>query len=115
MLWRGEWLTDLHITYALELLKKQFPNIDGIQSPQNDSFSVVKNEGIQIHHIVSITSCSFNQEVAVYDRKFTGGELCASLTKQLAQIYRLLIEKEDVDVDSSEDDASKDEKVMVCI
>ena len=30
---RGEWLTDRHVTAAQMLLKKQFPNINGLQTP----------------------------------------------------------------------------------
>ena len=106
----GEWLTDEHISFAQDILKKQFPGIDGFQSPllaQNDSFSVEKNKSIQIHHIAGnhwVTSCSFNQEVAVYDSKFTGGDLCPSLTKQLAQIYKLFVEKEE-SMDTSDEES----------
>ena len=37
--------------------------------------------------------------LAVYDSKFKGGDLSSSLTHQLALIYRLLAEREDVDGD----------------
>ena len=74
----GEWLSDIHISFAQDLLRKQFPDVDGLQSPllsQNNRFFQIANEGVQIHHISSnhwVTSCSFNQEVNIYDSMFTG-------------------------------------------
>ena len=115
----GEWLSDDHIELAQEVLKKQFPHVDGLQSPllaQNDGFVPVEGEGnyctlrlfiviifiyipvnlegIQIHHINGnhwITSCSFGREVTVYDSTFVGGDLSSSLTHQLSSIYRALV------------------------
>ena len=97
----GEWLTDEHVVLSQELLRNQFPHIDGLQSPllaENDGFSPVANEAIQIHHVNGdhwVTSTSIGQEVAVYDSKFSGGDLSSSLTHQLALIYRPLITKEE--------------------
>ena len=50
----GEWLTDEHVVLSQELLRNQFPHIDGLQSPllaENDGFSPVANEAIQTHHV----------------------------------------------------------------
>ena len=94
---------------------------DGLQSPllsQNNGFFQIVNEGIQIHHISSnhwVTSCSFNQEVTIYDSMFTGGTLNTSLTKLLAQIYRLLVENShtmDVPEDPSEVDEEAEENSL---
>ena len=44
----GGWLTDEHIHLAQEILKDQFPHVDGFQSPllaQNDGFVPVQGEG----------------------------------------------------------------------
>ena len=44
----GGWLSDEHIELAQEILKDQFPNIDGFQSPllsENDGFVAVQGEG----------------------------------------------------------------------
>jgi len=97
----GEWLTDEHVVLSQELLRNQFPHINGLQSPllsENDGFSPVANEAIQIHYVNGdhwVTSTSIGQEVAVYDSKFSGGDLSSSLTHQLALIYRLLITKKE--------------------
>ena len=72
----GEWLSDIHISFAQDLLRKKFSDVDGFQSPllsQNNGFFQIANEGVQIHHISSnhwVTSCSFNQEVTIYDSMF---------------------------------------------
>ena len=97
----GEWLTDEHILLSQEFLSIQFPQIDGLQLPhlaENDGFSPVQNEAIQIHHINRnnwVTSSSIGQEVNVYDSRFSGGDLSSSLTHQLVLIYRLLFTKEE--------------------
>ena len=44
----GNWFGDDHIHLAQELLRKQFPLIDGLQSTllsQNDGFVPIHNEG----------------------------------------------------------------------
>jgi len=49
----GKPLYDEHISFAEKLLKQQFPTLDGLQSPllsQNNGFSPVQDESIQIHH-----------------------------------------------------------------
>ena len=97
----GEWLTDDHISLSQELLRSQFPHIDGLQSPllaENGGFSPVHNEAIQIHHIIGnhwVMSSNIGQEVTVYGSMFTGGDLSSSLTHLLALMYRPLITKED--------------------
>ena len=43
----GVWLSDDHIQLAQEVLKKQFPHLDGLQSTllcQNDGFIPVQSE-----------------------------------------------------------------------
>ena len=45
----GGWLDDQHIQLAQELLREQFPTIDGLQSSllgQTDGFIPVQTEGI---------------------------------------------------------------------
>ena len=92
----GEWLTDEHIMLSQELLRSQFPQIGGLQSPllaENDGFSPITNtetnDAIQIHHVNQnhwVMSSSIRQQVTVYDSKFSGGDLSSSLTHQLALI-----------------------------
>ena len=103
---KGEELTDEHMLLAQNLLKKQFPHIDGLESPllsETNGFIPVQHEAIQIHHVLNpqhwVTSSSIGQTVAVYDSKFSGGELSSSLTHQLASIYRPLVSTEDEDGD----------------
>ena len=101
-------LSDEHIDLAQEILKDQFPHIDGFQSPllaQNHGFIPVPGEGkhffvnylegIQLHHIDDnhwVTSCSIGREVAVHDSRF---KLSSSLTHQLASIYRPFVIREE--------------------
>ena len=92
----GQQLTDEHVDLAQQLLKKQFPHIDGLQTTllvQNDGFVPVQHESIQIHHIPGhwVTSSSLGLEVAVYDSKFGGMGLSPLLTPQLASLYKLKI------------------------
>ena len=111
----GEWLTDEHIMLSQELLRSQFPQIGGFQSPllaENDGFSPITdsamNDAIQIHHVNQnhwVTSSSIRQQVTVYDSRFSGGDLSSSLTHQLALIYRPLIVREE---DGEEVDAHLD-------
>ena len=45
----GDWLSDDHIYLAQELLRKQFPHIDGLQSSllcQNNGFVPIEGEGM---------------------------------------------------------------------
>ena len=101
---KGEQLTDEHIHLAQRLLKKHFHHIDGLQPSvlsQTNGFTPVQHEAIQIHHVPGhwVTSSSIGGNLAVYDSKFSGGDLSSSLTHQLASIYRLLAEREDEDGD----------------
>lgn len=44
----GGWLSDEHIKLAQEVLKDQFPHVDGFQSPllsENNGFVVIQGEG----------------------------------------------------------------------
>ena len=83
---QGDWLTYTHISWAQEILKTQFPHLGGLQCimlSQNNGFSVVHGEAIQIHHINKnhwVTSHSIGQEIMVYDSKFCDGDLSPSLT-----------------------------------
>ena len=96
-------LTDEHIQFAQQLLHTQFPTLDGLQLTvlsQNNGFCPVSSESIQIHHTGKfhwVTSCSIGGHIAVYDSKYTVGDLSPSLQVQLAQIYRLAIQEEDGD------------------
>ena len=96
---QGRELTDEHISLAHNILKKQFPHIDGLQSPllaQTNGFIPVQHEGIQIHHVPErshwVTSSCCGQHISVYDSKEAGFQLSTSLSHQLALIYRLAVE-----------------------
>jgi len=99
----GKPLYDEHISFAKKLLKQQFPTLDGLQSPllsQNNGFSPVQDESIQIHHTGMfhwVTSSSIGGNVQLFDSMFKGGGLSSSLQIQLAQIYKALIKEEDDD------------------
>ena len=69
------------------------------QSPllQNNEFSPVEGSAIHIHHIsnsywVTSSAVGKNEESAVYDSKFSGGNLSSSLIHQQAIISQDLIE-----------------------
>ena len=89
-----QWLDDEHMKLAQQLLKDEYPNLDGFQLTllsQNDGFWPVRGDAVQIHNINTnhwVTSSRFGNEVAIYDSMFTGGELGSSLTHQLALLYR---------------------------
>ena len=56
----GGWLDDQHIQLAQDLLREQFPTIDGLQSTllgQNDGFIPVQREGIGILDSISFLMC----------------------------------------------------------
>jgi len=99
----GKPLYDEHISFAEKLLKQQFPTLDGLQSPllsQNNGFSPVQDESIQIHHTGMfhwVTSTSIGGNVQLFDSMFKGGGLSSLLQIQLAQIYKALIKEEDDD------------------
>ena len=94
----GEWLSDLHMSLAQEILQYQFPHIGGWQSTllfQIDGFIPVQNDAIQIHLVFSgshwVTSSSVGQVLSVYDSKFKGSYVII-ITHQLCQIYKALIQ-----------------------
>ena len=97
---RGSWLNDEHITLALNILRLQFPSIDGFQSlllAQTGGFALVcLSRAVQIHHIYRNhwrASFSAGSEVALCDSSYSGGGLSSSLTHQLASIYKCFITK----------------------
>ena len=70
-------------------------HIDGLQPSvlsQRNGFIPVQHKAIQIHHVPGhwVTSSSTGRNLAVYDSKFTGGDLSSSLTPS---ICRLLAER----------------------
>ena len=93
----GEWLTDDHMFYAQELLRMQFPTIDGWQSTllaQNNGYLPAKMDTIQIH-IVSdshwVTSARLGGTVTLFDCRKAGSHISSTLTHQLCQVYRTSI------------------------
>ena len=93
----GDWLTDEHTFYAQELLRMQFPTIDGWQSTllaQNNGFLPAKMDAIQIH-IVSdsywVTSARLGGTVTLFDGRKVGSHMSLTLTHQLYQVYRTSI------------------------
>ena len=97
---RGAQLTDIHIQAAQVLIRREFPNIDGLQDPvlgDGNHYIPNVNEGMQIHHINGnhwVTSSSVGGSLTVYDSKISG-DLSSSLQCQLATIYKLLISREE--------------------
>ena len=66
-----------------------FPTLDGLQPTvlsQNNGFCPVKSESIQVHHTGEFhwVTCSIGGEIAVYESKYSVGDLPPSLN---AQIY----------------------------
>ena len=97
----GDWLTDQHMSLAQEILKGQFSHIDGWQSTllvQIDRFIPIKGEAIQIHLVSDshwVTSSSLGGKVTVYDCRKYNGHLSSTITHQLCQVYRTMIEESD--------------------
>ena len=65
-------LDDNFINESQDILKKQFPNIDGWQDTLlcQTSFSAVSEESVQIHHTMKnnwVCSTSINEHLRVYD------------------------------------------------
>lgn len=107
---QGHELTDEDISLAHNILQKQFPHIDGLQSPllsQTNGFIPIQHEGIQIHHVPErshwVTSTSFGQGLSVNDSKQAGFQLSTSLSHQLALIYRLAVEDDDSEAEDEDD------------
>ena len=83
--------------YAQELLRMQFPMIDGWQSTllaQNNGFLPAKMDAIQIH-IASdshwVTSARLGGTVTLFDCRKAGSNLSSTLTHQLCKVYRTSI------------------------
>jgi hypothetical protein len=93
----GEWLTDDHMFYAQELLRMQFPTIDGWQSTllaQNNRFFPAKMDAIQIHIVLDshwVTSARLGGTVTLFDCRKVGSHISSTLTHQLCQVYRTSI------------------------
>ena len=93
----GDWLTDEYMFYAQELLRMQFPTMDGWQSTllaQNNGFLPAKMDAIQIH-IVSdshrVTSARLVGTVTPFVCRKVGSHMSSTLTHQLCQVYRTSI------------------------
>ena len=94
----GDWLTDEHVFYAQELLRMQFPTIDGWQSTllaQNNGFLPAKMDATQIHIYCWtphwVTSAQLGGTVTLFDCRKAGSHLSSTLTHQLCQVYRTSI------------------------
>ena len=74
-MWRSfKFLNDRHINAAQQLLKEQFPNIDGLQDSllSQLSFNPSVNEGIQIHHTEQCHwVTSIGGSLSVYDSLYS--------------------------------------------
>ena len=94
ILLHGQKLTDKHISACQKLLKKQFPQVDGLLDTillsNNDIPCPPTQEALQMHHIPGhwVMSCSFGGNVTVYDSANT--TLTPPLRRQLARVYSLL-------------------------
>ena len=94
----GRVLSDAHMNAAQTLLRKQFPEIAGLQAiclARYLQFEAVSSqtEGIQIHHTggfhwVTTSTMAYKGKVKLYDSKHSHGILPVSLTEQIAAIYR---------------------------
>ena len=91
----GDWLTDEHMFYAQELLRMQFPTIDGWQSTLltlNNGFLPAMMDAI---HIVSdllwVASARLGGTVTLFDCCKVGSHMSSTLTHQLCQVYRTSI------------------------
>ena len=89
----GKELTDEHINLAQLIIKKQFPDIIGLQDTllsQTDAFKAVSTDkiSVQIHFINShwVTSCSINGSILLYDSMYN--KLDSHLINQLARCYK---------------------------
>ena len=62
----GDWLSDDHIYLAQELLRKQFPLIDGLQSSllcQNDGFVPIQGEGMYKYSTILLYITTLQQKI----------------------------------------------------
>ena len=94
ILLHGQKLTDKHISACQKLLKKQFPQVEGLLDTillsNNDIPCPPTQEALQMHHIPGhwVMSCSFGGNVTVYDSANT--TLTPLLRRQIARVYSLL-------------------------
>lgn len=94
ILLHGQKLTDKHISACQKILKKQFPQVDGLLDTillsNNDIPCPPTQEALQMHHIPGhwVMSCSFGGNVTVYDSANT--TLTPPLRRQIARVYSLL-------------------------
>jgi hypothetical protein len=98
-LMNGEPLSDEHIHFFQQLMKIDFPELDGLQSvllEKTQGFAPVQQDAIQIHHVGNhwVTSSSLGSKVTVYDSNFVGKALSKPLTHQLTCLYKLKIQND---------------------
>ena len=92
----GAWLNDQHMTAAMTLVKRDFPEISGLQSTlRNKSkvkpFSPQPEGSIQLLHSTNhwVTSCYLDGEIKLYDFLYDRKNgLPQELQQQLTTIYR---------------------------
>ena len=89
----GDKLTDLHIMAAQNMIKEEFPELDGLETPllsQVDGFTAITSSGVQIHHVKDhwVTSSCVDNKVSLYDSS-PSGKWPVKLTHQLAAVYKL--------------------------
>eukprot|EP00111_Clytia_hemisphaerica_P013051 TCONS_00038337-protein len=102
---RSSWLSDEILMKAFEIIRKQFPNLLGLQDPifgskiskvseKNNLKEVsVHDKSIQIHHVRDnhwVLSTGRNGKVFVYDSIYSQTD--DSLKRQLCQVYKYFIE-----------------------
>ena len=95
----GGWLNDQHITAAQNLLKKQYPLINGLQNPVLGSqlmFSIMPSDGVQIinhqNHWTCISTIGCHPgHIDVYDSLYSN----LSSPSAVQQVCNLLHTKED--------------------
>ena len=91
----GDWLTDEHMFYAQELLRMQFPTIDGWQSTlltQNNGFLPAMMDAIHIvADLLWVTSARLFGTVTLFDCRKVGSQMSSTLAHQLCQVYRTSI------------------------
>ena len=101
----GQWLSDKHISAAQNMMRKQFPDMDGLFSPlvgtSTIGFNPVQRSAVQIHNnermhwLTSSAGITGRGEVDIFD-SLSGRLLWTPLCRQLADIYRLLADDDGV-------------------
>lgn len=92
----GGWLSDQHMTAAMSLVKRHFPEIHGLQNPlrnksQSKPFTPQPEGSIQIHHTSNhwVTSCYLDGEVKLYDFLYCRKDgIPKELEQQLRTVYQ---------------------------